>query len=162
MSVSGKTNGDERSDYYRMHITGFKVRGLKIIVLDLLGESPLRGSEIMSLMEQRTMGRWRPSPGSIYPLLSDLELKGLAVRRKDGRYDLTDLGRQEIVYYKDLIRNFSRPSTTSEMISEIESYLSFFEDVLESLEPYKADLVRIRERIEKIIKKLNGKRRSTD
>lgn len=163
LSDSESTGKGDSSDYYRMRVSGFKVRGLKAIVLDLLSESPLRGSEIMSLMEQRTLGRWKPSPGSIYPLLSDLETNGLATRGKDGKYSLSDLGRQEIIYYKDLMRNFSRPTTTQEMIAEMDSYLSFFEDIKESLNPYRKDLERIHDRMEKLIRSLEvRKRRSTD
>jgi len=42
-------------------------------VLKLLNEKPLSGSEIMDEIERRTNGHWRPSPGSIYPLLAWLQ-----------------------------------------------------------------------------------------
>jgi DNA-binding PadR family transcriptional regulator len=49
---------------------------LRYYVLRLLNEKPMSGSEIMSEIEKRTDGHWRPSPGSIYPLLAWLQEKG--------------------------------------------------------------------------------------
>jgi DNA-binding PadR family transcriptional regulator len=49
---------------------------LRYYVLRLLNEKPMSGSEIMNDIEKRTDGRWKPSPGSIYPLLAWLQDKG--------------------------------------------------------------------------------------
>lgn len=46
---------------------------LKYLVLKLINDEPKHGYEIMSEIERKTKGFWRPSPGSIYPLLSSLE-----------------------------------------------------------------------------------------
>jgi len=46
---------------------------LRYQVLELLSEKPLSGSEIISEIEKRTEGLWKPSPGSIYPLLAWLQ-----------------------------------------------------------------------------------------
>jgi len=67
-------------------------------VLRLLNEKPMSGSEIMSELEKETNGWWRPSPGSIYPLLSWLQDKGYvkeAPEQGDGthRYILTEGGK---------------------------------------------------------------------
>lgn len=65
--------------------------------LILLAERELHGYEIIAELEDRSRGRWRPSPGSIYPALGRLENKGLIVGTEtDGgkrRYALTDEGR---------------------------------------------------------------------
>jgi len=71
---------------------------LRYQVLKLLDEKSMSGSEIMSEIEKQTNGRWRPSPGSIYPLLSWLEDKGYireAAEKEAGikRYTLTDQGK---------------------------------------------------------------------
>lgn len=61
-------------------------------------EGPAHGYELMSRLEDQTGGRWRPSPGSVYPTLQMLEDKGLVTsREEDGRrvYELTDEGREE-------------------------------------------------------------------
>jgi DNA-binding PadR family transcriptional regulator len=67
-------------------------------VLELLSEKSMSGSEIMNEIEKKTDGRWRPSPGSIYPLLSWLQdnnyIKELPAERDSlKRYMLTDKGK---------------------------------------------------------------------
>jgi len=67
-------------------------------VLELLSEKPVSGSEIMSEIEKITDGRWKPSPGSIYPLLSWLQdnnyVKELQAEESGmKRYMLTDKGK---------------------------------------------------------------------
>jgi DNA-binding PadR family transcriptional regulator len=69
-------------------------------VLGLLAERPMHGYEMISELEQRTGGVWRPSPGSIYPTLQMLEEEGLITPDETGeggkrRYTLTDRGREE-------------------------------------------------------------------
>jgi DNA-binding PadR family transcriptional regulator len=67
-------------------------------ILRLLADHPMHGYELIGELEQRTGGRWRPSPGSVYPTLAQLEDEGL-VRAIVGdaddkkRYELTDTGR---------------------------------------------------------------------
>jgi DNA-binding PadR family transcriptional regulator len=56
----------------------------------------MHGYEMISELENRTGGVWRPSPGSIYPTLQLLEDEGLVeVTAQDGRksYALTEAGR---------------------------------------------------------------------
>jgi DNA-binding PadR family transcriptional regulator len=67
-------------------------------VLELLSEKPMSGSEIMNEIEKKTDGRWRPSPGSIYPLLSWLQdnnyIKEMPAEQNGmKRYTLTDKGK---------------------------------------------------------------------
>jgi len=69
-------------------------------VLGLLAERPMHGYEMISELEQRTGGVWRPSPGSIYPTLQMLEEEGLITAAEPGeggkrRYTLSDKGRAE-------------------------------------------------------------------
>jgi DNA-binding PadR family transcriptional regulator len=65
-------------------------------VLGLLAERPMHGYEMISELEQRTGGFWRPSPGSIYPTLQLLEDEGLIVAEESEgrkRFTLTETGR---------------------------------------------------------------------
>lgn len=67
---------------------------LKYSVLKLLKEQPLSGSEIMTKIEENTEGHYKPSPGSIYPLLAWLQEKGYTKESKSEepnikRYKLT-------------------------------------------------------------------------
>lgn len=67
-------------------------------VLALLAERPMHGYEMITELESRTGGVWRPSPGSIYPTLQLLEDEGLIVSEESGgrkRFTLTDSGRAE-------------------------------------------------------------------
>jgi DNA-binding PadR family transcriptional regulator len=67
-------------------------------VLESLGEKPMSGSEIIDEIENRTNGRWKPSPGSIYPLLAWLQDNGHirelpAEQSGMKRYELTESGK---------------------------------------------------------------------
>ncbi len=80
--------------------TSFVPKGyLRSQVLKLLSEKPMSGAEIMSVMEDKTSMRWRPSPGSVYPLLSWLLDSGYTRELSDSeagvrRYELTEEGRK--------------------------------------------------------------------
>jgi len=53
---------------------GRRRRGdVRASVLLLLAEQPRNGYQLMQLIEERSGGRWRPSPGSVYPTLAQLE-----------------------------------------------------------------------------------------
>jgi DNA-binding PadR family transcriptional regulator len=70
---------------------------VRTAALLLLSEEPRNGYQIMQELEQRSGGAWRPSPGSVYPALQQLEDEGMIrSAEQDGRklYELTDAGRQ--------------------------------------------------------------------
>lgn len=50
---------------------------IKPIILQALNEKPMHGYEIISHFANRSHGHWRPSPGSVYPMLKKLEAEGL-------------------------------------------------------------------------------------
>ena len=53
--------------------TGGVPRGLlRFLVLNMLIKKPMSGAEIVEVIEKETGGRWKPSSGSIYPLLARL------------------------------------------------------------------------------------------
>ena len=69
---------------------------VRFAVIDVLAEAPMHGYEIIRTLEERSGGRWRPSPGSVYPTLQLLADEGLVTAADvDGRrvYSLTDDGR---------------------------------------------------------------------
>jgi len=75
--------------------------------LALLRDRPLNGYQIMSEIEERSGGAWRPSPGAVYPALSQLADEGLIEADESaGRrtYGLTDAGRQYIEQNPDMAR----------------------------------------------------------
>jgi DNA-binding PadR family transcriptional regulator len=68
---------------------------VKFIVLGALAEKPMHGYDIMQTLEQRHEGRYRPSPGSIYPTLQMLEDGGFVTSEQvDGKrvYTITEAG----------------------------------------------------------------------
>src|SRR6266576_1975130 len=69
---------------------------IRTAALLLLAEEPRNGYQIMQEVEERSNGLWRPSPGSVYPALQQLEDEGLIRSEEiDGRklFELTDEGR---------------------------------------------------------------------
>jgi DNA-binding PadR family transcriptional regulator len=75
--------------------------------LALLREGPRNGYQIMSEIEERSGGAWRPSPGAVYPALSQLADEGLIVSDESGgrrTYRLTDAGRAYVEQNPDRAR----------------------------------------------------------
>jgi DNA-binding PadR family transcriptional regulator len=71
---------------------------VRAAVLALLAERPMHGYEMITELDERTEGAWRPSAGSIYPTLQLLEDEGLiAGEESEGkrRFVLTDAGKAE-------------------------------------------------------------------
>jgi DNA-binding PadR family transcriptional regulator len=50
---------------------------VRAAVLQLLGEEPMHGYQLMQRITESSHGAWRPSPGSMYPVLAQLEDEGL-------------------------------------------------------------------------------------
>jgi DNA-binding PadR family transcriptional regulator len=72
---------------------------IRTAALLLLAEEPRNGYQIMQEVQERSDGVWRPSPGSVYPALSQLEDEGLIRSEEgDGRklFALTDEGRAAV------------------------------------------------------------------
>ncbi|WP_436968456.1 PadR family transcriptional regulator [Demequina zhanjiangensis] len=102
-------NADDAADALRDAMNQFKSefdkrvgtrvgRGdVRAAVLTLLAEQPMHGYQIIREIESRTDGRWKPSPGSVYPTLQMLADEGLVtVETKQDRkiYALTEEGRE--------------------------------------------------------------------
>lgn len=72
---------------------------LRYQVLHKLKERPMSGAELTSAIAKEMGGRWKPKPGSMYPLLKSLLLDGLTqeIPKEDGRtrrYELTEMGQK--------------------------------------------------------------------
>jgi DNA-binding PadR family transcriptional regulator len=71
---------------------------IRATILALLAEEPMHGYQIIQEVTDRTGGAWRPSPGSVYPTLQQLEDEELVrTVHTDGRrvFELTDAGREQ-------------------------------------------------------------------
>ena len=77
---------------------------IRTAILLLLNESPKHGYELIQVLDERTDGLWKPSPGSIYPALSLLEDEGLIVADAatgKRQFTLTDNGREAVAQIGD-------------------------------------------------------------
>jgi DNA-binding PadR family transcriptional regulator len=137
---------DEHDHHHDHHHEGFphrptfgfgdsRRRGvLRIWVFTILRQGPKNGADIMNQIELISHGRWRPSPGSIYPLLEQLCKEGSISKLEDGRYELTEKGKQEFEWpYRMQTR---QPRTVEGTVEEMTSYLLYLED-LKNMEPTK-------------------------
>ena len=87
---------------------------LRHLSFQFLSEEPMSGSEIVDKIEEFT--DWRPSPGSIYPLLSHMEELGLIKAHEDEdstlkRFELTETGKkhvEEFLAHGEHMRNRNR------------------------------------------------------
>jgi DNA-binding PadR family transcriptional regulator len=72
---------------------------VRLALLRLLAEEPRNGYQLMQTIEERSDARWRPSPGSVYPTLSQLEDEGL-IRSTESegarKFEITDAGREHL------------------------------------------------------------------
>jgi DNA-binding PadR family transcriptional regulator len=103
------------------HIAAVPKGFLRYQVLELLNEKSLSGSEIISEIGKRTNGIWKPSPGSVYPLLAWLQDNGYikevpAEESGTKRYTLTDNGKKLLeeqrkirTHFRDKAKFFAPP-----------------------------------------------------
>ena len=64
-----------------------KTGNLRLSVLALLNEGPRNGYQMIQEISERSGGLWQPSPGSMYPALSQLEDEGLIAVQAAGRQE---------------------------------------------------------------------------
>jgi DNA-binding PadR family transcriptional regulator len=77
---------------------------VRAAILAVLAEQPMNGYQIIQEIATRSGGVWKPSPGSIYPTLQQLEDEGLVRVEADGGrrvYTLTDEGRTYVNEHAD-------------------------------------------------------------
>jgi DNA-binding PadR family transcriptional regulator len=80
---------------------------VRAAILALLRDGPRNGYQIMSEIEERSGGAWRPSPGAVYPALSQLADEGLISAEESGgrrTFSLTDAGRAYIADNPEMAR----------------------------------------------------------
>ncbi|WP_449462881.1 PadR family transcriptional regulator [Tardisphaera miroshnichenkoae] len=127
---------------------GWRVKGLRWWIMSALSEGPKNGAEISSWIEGRSEGFWRPSPGSLYPMLAQLCEEGIIKKCEDGRYRLVvGLG-------PSFWRVASGPVSVDVAMNEVESYIAYIED-LAKIEPdkvkgYSEKIKGMAERLQKL------------
>jgi DNA-binding PadR family transcriptional regulator len=85
---------------------------VRAAILAVLQGEPLNGYQVISAISERTGGAWKPSPGSVYPTISQLEDEGL-VEADDERgrrtLRLTDAGREYVAANADELAGVWEP-----------------------------------------------------
>jgi hypothetical protein len=104
-----------------------KKRGLRNWVLMVLRRAPRNGAEIMDDMEVMTKGWWRPSPGSVYPLLEEMVKEGSVTKRDDGRYELSGQVDPQWPWTAPI-----GPRTPVDVMREISGLTAYLEDLTRS------------------------------
>jgi DNA-binding PadR family transcriptional regulator len=117
----------------------FRHGRLRLYLLKLLDEAPRHGYEIIRLLQDRFLGVYAPSPGTIYPRLARLEEEGLVTHDEaDGRkvYRITDKGREELRSRLDDLAELEDSITAS--VRDIAREVS--EDVRETVRSLREEL----------------------
>jgi len=81
---------------------------VRAALLSLLSEGPKNGYQMIQDIEERSRGVWRPSPGSVYPSLQQLEDEAL-IRAEAGEdrrrmYTLTEEGQAYVTEHADELK----------------------------------------------------------
>lgn len=132
-------------DFSRMHwrMSYGKKGWMRPLVLRMLETEPLNGIELINKISERSHGWWKPSPGSIYPLLQSLTEEKLIKKRNDGKYELTEKYKKE----------FGLGDETENVLTNIESDISYLEELSQS---DKKGFDKHKKKIEEIKKRLSS------
>ncbi len=112
----------------------------------------------MDEIETMSQGWWRPSPGSVYPLLDEMASEGLVSKRADGKYELTEKGKQAMdSWFMPPFGGLSRRvHSIEEMLNEMSGYISYIEDLNRSdktkVAPYLEKMRNLSQRLEQLAK----------
>ena len=136
-------------------------------MLDAIFDRPRHGYEVISVIEERSKGGYRPSPGVIYPTLQMLdELQHARAVEVDGRrvYEITDAGRLELDAHRDEVDDFydrlqedsweSQMETFGEVIRRIGELFKTFKRASRRGQLSAATLLKVREIIDEATQKL--------
>ncbi len=85
---------------------------MRSAILDVLAVEPMNGYQIIQQIAERTDGAWKPSPGSVYPTVQQLEDEGLVEGHEgEGRrlLRLSDEGRRYVEEHPEELAATWRP-----------------------------------------------------
>lgn len=103
-------------------------RGLRPLVYHLLGQGPKTGAELMDEIERLSRGFWRPSPGSVYPLLDEMTQEGVLKRGSDGKYTLSG----PAAHFGGWGPGRFGPRNVEEALVELRGLVAYLEDLKQS------------------------------
>jgi len=126
-----------------------------MLIVRMLSDSPKNGVELMNAIEEMTQGWWRPSPGSIYPVLEQLTEEGLIKKLEDGKYELTEDAQDEMEW--SFGPAYRRRPTLKRTISEVSGFTSYVEELSKSdpkkIEPYLQQISEMADRLSAVAKR---------
>ena len=79
---------------------------LRLLILSMIADTPRHGYDLISEIEARSGGAYKPSPGVMYPALSVIQDKGFAKGKKtDGKrvFYITEAGEAELAANSETI-----------------------------------------------------------
>jgi len=128
--------------------------GLRALVLSILRGKPMSGMDVIREIERLSLGYWRPSPGTIYPVLRLLEEEGLIKREEGGGrkvYRLTEEGERVARLYAGLLP----ARDVDDVITQMESYVDYLQDYVREEgilpEDLRGRLKQILERLRRVL-----------
>jgi DNA-binding PadR family transcriptional regulator len=77
---------------------------VRMAIVDVLAVEPMNGYQVIQQIAERSSGEWKPSPGSVYPTLQQLQDEGLIQEQGEGgrrTFELTDDGRAYVESHLD-------------------------------------------------------------
>ena len=98
-------------------------------ILKQLQKMPHTGKEIINSAVEESDGKWKPSPGLIYPLLGRLLDEDLIEEAKDGKYQITDNGKKISQDLEVFNKNMKEQLDTVMKIANVGKFMAM--DVLE-------------------------------
>lgn len=135
--------------------------GLKYWILGMLYKQDMSGAMIIDTMSQKSFGIWRPSPGSIYPMLKDMEKNGeITIKNTKATqkiYGITEKGRKsldsiDVPFFGRFWE--SEGTSVSGTIDTIEANISYLEDKAQELNKDKSSVSRLKKINDRILKLL--------
>ncbi len=91
---------------------------VRTAILDVLAVEPMNGYQIIQQIAERSGGAWKPSPGSVYPTVQQLEDEGLVegISEAGGRrlLQLTESGRRYVEEHPEELADTWRPFSEGE------------------------------------------------
>ncbi len=119
---------------------GRRSRGgdVRAAVLLLLEEQPRHGYDLITEIGRRSDGTWSPSPGSVYPVLQQLEDEGLVeIEKVDGRKtaSLTDSGRRHVEEHREALGtpwevSDGRPRASRELKESLNGFMAAWQQAV--------------------------------
>lgn len=108
----------------------------RYILLDALHDGAKHGYELIKTLEERSAGKYAPSPGTVYPTLQYLEDAGLVRATQEAErkvYQLTEAGQAELATHAEQVATFWKRFGAKRAAEPSQHELRFLEDELDQL-----------------------------